>query len=99
MKKKGKKNAAMSGKVVDLELVVKQNFNQIMVEGNDFGNVLIKTVSLVLTDYKGFGVAVVGLTKAVLVLHDLAALHGIDFESLYDCIFNQLKERYQEESL
>ena len=97
MKKKGKKNAAKSGKVVDLEQVVKQNINQIVLEGNDFGNVLIKTISLVLTDYKGFGVAVVGITKAVLALDSLAALHGIDFESLYDCIFNQLEERYQGE--
>ena len=94
MKKKEKKNAAKSGKVVDLEQVVKQNINQIVLEGNDFGNVLIKTISLVLTDYK---VAVVGITKAVLALDSLAALHGIDFESLYDCIFNQLEERYQEE--
>ena len=95
MKKNVKKNVAR--KVVDLEQLVKKNFNQIVMEGNDLGNVLIKTISHVLTDYKGFGVVAVGLAKAVTTFESMADLHGLDLESFFDCMYNKLEEGYQEE--
>ena len=98
MKKKEKKDAASGRKVVNLEQLINKNAEQIMLEGNDFGNVLIKTLSHVLTNYKGLAVAAVGLAKAVAVLEGMAELHDLDLESLFNYTLKTFKEQYQEEN-
>jgi len=96
MKKNVKKNDAR--KVVDLEQLVKKNFNQIVMEGNDLGNVLIMTYSYVLNDYKSFGVAAVGLAKAVASLKVLVRMHGGEIDSLFDHMLKNFEEGLTEMS-
>ena len=69
-----KKNVAAGRKVVDLEQEIEKCGEQIMMEGNDLGNVLIMTYSYVLNDYKSFGVAAIGLAKAVASLKVLVRM-------------------------
>jgi hypothetical protein len=98
MKKKEKKKVVSGREVVNLEQLVKKNFDNIMMGGIDLGNVLIKTYSHVLTNYESFGVVAVGLAKAVAALESTANLHGVDVEALFNYTLKTFKEQYQEEN-
>ena len=95
MKKKEKKKVVSGREVVNLEQLMKKNFDHIMMGGIDLGNVLIKTYSHVLTNYESFGVVAVGLAKAVAALESTANLHGVDVEALFNHMLKRYKVAYQ----
>ena len=97
MKKNVKKNDAR--KVVDLNQEIERYCDQIMMEGNDLGNVLIMTYSYVLNDYKSFGVAAVGLAKAVASLKVLVRMHGGEIDALFDHALKEFEEGLSEMSM
>ena len=99
MKKKEKKKVVSGREVVNLEQLVKKNFNQIVMEGNDLGNVLIMTYSYVLNDYKSFGVAAIGLAKAVASLKVLVRMHGGEIDSFFDHALKEFEEGLTEMSM
>ncbi len=92
MKKKEKKDAASGRKVVDLKKELMTNAEQIFLEGNDLGNVLIKTYSHVLNDYRSFGVAAIGLAKAVATLKILVRMHDGEIDQLFDHSLKKFEE-------
>ena len=99
MKNSVKKNVAAGRKVVDLEQEIEKCGEQIMMEGNDLGNVLIMTYSYVLNDYKSFGVAAIGLAKAVASLKVLVRMHGGEIDSFFDHALKEFEEGLTEMSM
>jgi hypothetical protein len=56
----------------------------ILEKGETFGDALIGMLSLIATDYKGMGLAAIGLAKALAALKNVAKLTDVNIDSLFE---------------
>lgn len=80
MKKKNLKKANSVGKEKEFE----QKVQEIMVKSDMFGQSIIGMMALFAYDWKGIGVAAVGLAKALAALKAIANEVGVDIKALYE---------------
>ena len=80
MKKKNLKKANSVGKEKEFE----QKVQEIMVKSDMFGQSIIGMMALFAYDWKGIGVAAVGLAKALAALKAIANEAGVHIKDLYE---------------
>lgn len=90
MKKKNLKKANSVGKEKEFE----QKVQEIMVKSDMFGQSIIGMMALFAYDWKGIGVAAVGLAKALAALKAIANEVGVDIKALYEGELAQFEEQY-----
>ena len=81
-----KKNCKKSNNMVGKK---NENLNQeakmLLEKGVTFGDAIISMLSLFATDWKGMGVAAIGLAKALASLKDAARRTNVNIEDMYEC--------------
>ena len=80
MKKKNFKKTNLVGKEKELD----QKVDEIMEKSDLFGQSIIGMMALFAYDWKGIGVAAVGLAKALAALKAIANEVGVDIKALYE---------------
>ena len=53
-------------------------------KGGEFGNGIISMMAMFAYDFKGMGIAAIGLAKALAALKDISRQVGVDIDKLYD---------------
>ena len=76
-KKKVKKTSLEAGKVNQEEAML------IMENGEMFGDSIVGMMSQFAIDWKGMGIATIGMAKALAALRSVASEMGIDIDNLY----------------
>ena len=77
-----KKNFKKSNQVGN-EKKLNENVQELMEMGNNFGQSIIGLMAQFATNWKGIGIAAVGLAKALAALKAVARESDVDVESLY----------------
>ena len=77
-----KKNFKKSNNVGN-EKKLNENVQELMEMGNNFGQSIIGLMAQFATNWKGIGIAAVGLAKALAALKAVARESDVDVESLY----------------
>ena len=80
MKKKNLRKTNSVGKQKELD----QKVQEIMEKSDMFGQSIIGMMALFAYDWKGIGVAAVGLAKALAALKAIANEAGVDIKALYE---------------
>ena len=92
-KKVNKKSNNMVGKK-------NENLNQeakmLLEKGVTFGDAIISMLSLFATDWKGMGVAAIGLAKALASLKDAARRTNVNIEDMYECELAYYLDQFEE---
>lgn len=65
-------------------------------KGDTFGDALIGMLSLIATDYKGMGLAAIGLAKALAALKNVAKLTDVNIDSLFESELAHFEKRFNE---
>lgn len=60
-----------------------QNVQEMMERGEELGDTLMGILMLVATNWKGMGIAAIGMAKALAALKSIARDAGVDIEKLY----------------
>lgn len=77
-----KKNCKKSNQVGN-EKKLNENVQELMEMGNNFGQSIIGLMAQFATNWKGIGIAAVGLAKALAALKAVARESDVEIESLY----------------
>ncbi len=70
--------------------------DQIIINGNAFGNIIINGLICIVTDKEGIAVAAVGLAKAVAALKDVARHSQADIDTLFPTLLREFEKEIQE---
>ena len=85
MTKEIEKKSSKAGKKVDKSTYPSQEeAKQLFEKGDQFGNALIGILTLVAPDFKGIGIATIGLAKALSSLKYVAHCIGADIDKLFE---------------
>jgi len=80
-----KKNSNKIGKKVNKNgNPTREEAKLLLEKGETFGDALIGMLSLIATDYKGMGLAAIGLAKALAALKNVAKLTDVNIDSLFE---------------
>ena len=90
MAKRNCKKANRVGKVKELD----QKAQEIMEKSDMFGQSIIGMMALFAYDWKGIGVAAVGLAKALAALKAVARETGVDIKNLYEGQLAHFEKQY-----
>jgi hypothetical protein len=65
-------------------------------KGGEFGNGIISMMAMFAYDFKGMGIAAIGLAKALAALKDISRQVGVDIDKLYDSELAYFKSFFEE---
>ena len=60
-----------------------QNVQEMMERGDELGDTLMGILMLVATNWKGMGIAAIGMAKALAALKNIALDSGVNIDKLY----------------
>ena len=83
-KKNFKKSNARVGKKNGRNNQSREEALLMLDKGGEFGNGIISMMAMFAYDFKGMGIAAIGLAKALAALKDISRLVGVDIDKLYD---------------
>ena len=87
-KKKSRKTSYEAGRVNREEAMM------ILKKGESFGEALVEVMSEFAIDWKGMGIATIGLAKALAALRSVAKELGVDVDKLYESELAYFEELY-----
>ena len=83
-KKNFKKSNACVGKKNGRNNQSREEALLMLDKGGEFGNGIISMMAMFAYDFKGMGIAAIGLAKALAALKDISRQVGVDIDKLYD---------------
>jgi hypothetical protein len=90
------KSSKAGKKVNKIEYPSKEEAKLLLEKGETFGDALIGMLSLIATDYKGMGLAAIGLAKALASLKNVAKLTDVNIDSLFESELAHFEKRFDE---
>lgn len=92
-----KMKAGKAGKKKNkIEYPTMEEAKLLLEKGDTFGDALISMLSLIATDYKGMGLAAIGLAKALAALKDVAKNYDVNIDSLFESELAHFEKRFDE---
>ena len=95
-KKNFKKSTARVGKKNGRNNQSREEALLMLDKGGEFGNGIISMMAMFAYDFKGMGIAAIGLAKALAALKDISRQVGVDIDKLYDSELAYFKRFFEE---
>lgn len=95
-KKNFKKSNARVGKKNGRNNQSREEALLMLDKGGEFGNGIISMMAMFAYDFKGMGIAAIGLAKALAALKDISRQVGVDIDKLYDSELAYFKSFFEE---